>query len=482
MMQRKDQNIDIALPEPETPAVKENDGAEIDIALHNPEDKERRRNFRLHQFRVLAICTVVAVCTGFMVFGKRPTVSSEENRDLTKCPDFSIESYLDGTFTSQFAKFFNDTVPMRSTFKHIIAEFRGHLGLNPDEVELHGQVPVQEERPAVTEPSTEAATSAPSETAETSSGETEPVTEPPTTEPEEEDVNGEVANNILIVKDRGIMLYGGSFSVGEQYANTLNEYKSRLGADVNVFSMVAPTSVSFYLPKKYQDLSASETENIAHINSFLSGVTPIDAYSALLPHKDEAIYSRTDHHWAPLGAYYAAGAFADTAGVPFAPLDQYEEVVKEGYVGTLYGFSGSSKLKDNPEDFIYYVPQNTYTCTYYDTDMTNEREAPLMLNLDNLDPASWYLVFMGGDERITHLSTDCKNGRKLCIIKDSYGNALVPTLTGSFEDVWVVDMRYFDLNIITFMQERGITDVLFAMNTYSATGGNAAKLETLLNQ
>ena len=105
-----------------------------------------------------------------------------------------------------------------------------------------------------------------------------------------------------------------------------------------------------------------------------------------------------------------------------------------------------------------------------------------MLNLDNLDPASWYLVFMGGDERITHLNTDCKNGRKLCIIKDSYGNALVPTLTSSFEDIWVVDMRYFKPNIIKFMQERGITDVLFAMNTYSATGGNAKHLETILNQ
>lgn len=465
----------------------------IDIELHNPEDKARKREFRLQELNVLAICFVIVICTCFMIFGKRPTVSEEEKRELTKRPSFSVSSYLDGTFTTQFSKFFNDTVPMRSTFKHIIAIFRDHLGIDFEEVEIHGQVPVQETKPVTTEPTTEATTAAPTEanseqivaaesTEATEALTTEAVTTEPTTEPEEEDADGEVANNILIVKDRGIMLYGGGFAMGEQYANTLNKYKEAMGEGVNVYSLIAPTSVSFYLPKKFKDMSASETENIDHINSFLNGVTPIDAYNALLPHKDEAIYSRTDHHWAPLGAYYAAECFADTAGVPFASLDKYEKVVKEGYVGTLYGFSGSSKLKDNPEDFIYYVPQNTYTCTYYDTDMTCEREASLMLNLDNLDPASWYLVFMGGDERITHVSTDCKNGRKLCIIKDSYGNALVPVLTSSFEDIWVVDMRYFQPNIITFMQERGITDVLFAMNTYSATGSNAKHLETLLNQ
>ena len=460
---------------------------DIDIELHNPEDQERRRRFRLAEFNTLSISVVLAIGTLFMVFGKRPTFSEEEKRDLTKRPVFSVDSYLDGTFTTQFAKFFNDTVPMLSTFKHVIAIFRDHLGIDFEEVEIHGQVPVQEQRPEATAAPTEAVTEteAPTEAAsdlvsaeatktETESlTETEPQTEPPSTEPEEEDVNGEVANNILIVKDRGIMLYGGGYAKGEVYAGILNDYKKRMGSDVNVYSLVAPTSVSFYLPKKFADMSASETDNIDHINSFLRNVISVDAYSALLPHKDD---------WAPLGAFYAAEAFAKDADVPFAPLSAYDTVVKEGYVGTLYGFSGSSKLKDNPEDFIYYVPKTSYTCTYYDTDMTNEREAPLMLNLDHLDAASWYLVFMGGDERITHLETSCKNGRRLCIIKDSYGNALVPALTSSFEEIWVVDMRYFKPNIIDFMQERDITDVLFAMNTYSATGSNCDKLQTLLDQ
>ena len=94
-----------------------------------------------------------------------------------------------------------------------------------------------------------------------------------------------------------------------------------------------------------------------------------------------------------------------------------------------------------------------------------------------MEPVSWYLVFMGGDEKITHVSTDVKNGRTLVIVKDSYGNALVPCLTNSFSDIYVTDMRYLDVNAVSFMKEVGATDVLFAMNTFSATGTNSEYLE-----
>ena len=472
----------------------------IDVAVPDPEAERRRLDRKLMHFHVLTILAVISILTCFMLFGKRPTESAEENRSLAKCPKFSISSYLDGSFTSDFAKFFNDTVPLRSTFKGFIADFRANLGIPYDgDVILVGRPPTEEQE----DPDTSALLEAEETQAPTTEGhsvviETQPSTmgdplrasvavptEPPTEGPTMEnleDADGEIANNILVVKDRGLMLYGGNKSTGETYAKTLNAYKTALGEDVHVYSMVAPTAVSFYLPKKYASSSASEPENIDHINSFLQGVTPVDVYNALLPHAAEAIYSRTDHHWQPLGAYYAAQCFAETAGVPFPPLSDYETVVKEGYVGTLYGYTNVAALKNNPEDFVYYVPQNAYTTTYYDIDMTNEREASLLLNLDNIAPSSWYLVFMGGDERITHVTTDCHNGRILAIIKDSYGNALVPCLTSSFEEIWVIDMRYFKPNAISFMKEHGVTDLLFAMNTFSATGGNSAKLQTIKDQ
>ena len=65
---------------------------------------------------------------------------------------------------------------------------------------------------------------------------------------------------------------------------------------------------------------------------------------------------------------------------------------------------------------------------------------------------------------------------------DSYGNALTPYFMDSFEDIYVIDMRYFKPNAISFMKEHNVTDVLFAMNTFSATGPNAKKIEQIRTQ
>ncbi|MGN0656369.1 MAG: hypothetical protein ACI4KR_06225, partial [Ruminiclostridium sp.] len=60
-------------------------------------------------------------------------------------------------------------------------------------------------------------------------------------------------------------------------------------------------------------------------------------------------------------------------------------------------------------------------------------------------------------------------------------NAEVPFYTGSFEEIYVCDMRYFDLNAIEFIEEHQITDLLFTMCTFSAVGTNANGLTTVLD-
>jgi len=286
---------------------------------------------------------------------------------------------------------------------------------------------------------------------------------------------GEISGSVLVLNDgRALDLYGGGYERGQNYAETLNELKSLVGDQVNVFSLVAPTAVSFYLPEDLSYMAGSEWDNIEHLNGFFDGIIPVDAYTALSQHVNEEIYFRTDHHWQPLGAYYAAEEFAKTALVPFAPLSDYETVAMEGYVGTMYGYSDENPaVKNNPDVFTYYKPKNDYTVTYYTQSLTNPYEGGLFLkSLETVPVVSWYLVFMGGDSEVAHVHTDVTNGRKLVIVKDSYGNALVPCLTNSFEDIWVVDMRYFEGSISQLVKDEGLTDVLFCMNSFSATGDN----------
>lgn len=431
----------------------------------------------------------IGVCMGLvatialgMVVLERPTVSEIENRNLAELPTFSFASYFSGAYTEGVANWYNDTVPMRSLFKNLTAQIRQYMGWQGDDVAFHGGAPVVPKEPEATEPAVTTTDASDPEIVVTTTHTTAATTAQETTEPPEEE-GGELSNNILIWNKRAISLYGGSHKVGERYASYLNAYKRDLGAQVNVYSMVVPTPCSFYTPEEYQSLIGSETGNIDHINAHLEQVTPIDVYRALLPHTEENIYMRTDHHWSSLGAFYAAEEFSAVARVPFAPITEYDRVGREGYVGTMYGYSGDITLKNNPEEFFFYQPRAQFTTTYFNRSLGAERNGNLLMNIDSLGkPINWYLVYLGGDDRVTHVHTEVGNGRTLAVFKDSYGNALIPWLTSSFSDIYVIDIRFFTPNAISYLREVGATDVLFAMNTFSATGGNAKEIEKIRTQ
>ena len=283
-----------------------------------------------------------------------------------------------------------------------------------------------------------------------------------------------MVGNILVAdygtdQPRAIEPFSNNHKVSTRYAQTLNHYKESLGNGVNVWNMIVPTSQAFYTPEEYADQYGSQLEEYENVNAHLNGVTSIPLFDTLSAHKDEPIYSRTDFHWQPLGAYYAGEQFAAFAGVPYAPLDTYDKVTREGFVGAFSKVCNVSMLEDYPEEFSYYKPANLsqIDCVYYNTAFSAARQGNLF-HEDNSINAS-YTVVVGTDECILEMETNVDNSRVLVIFKDSYGNALMPFLTQSFSKVYLCDFRYFKGNALTFIEEVGATDVLFAMSTMAVT-------------
>lgn len=455
---------------------KRSEAAAKEAARIKAQKKKQARRERRHNkitrgiawINVAAVGGLLALGSVYMLFFKHETISQDENRYLATFPEFSAESYFNGEYTEGIAHYYDDTVPNRDTFKKIITKYITPLKgrkFGDDEVELHG-IAFEKNAPQTTTAAVTTVTGT-GTAAETTAAETT-TTLPSAVDPA---VDGEMANNILIANNRGIMIYGGAWGNEKEYAEYVNEYKEAL-PKVNVYSLVAPTACSFYTPQNYEDLFESEKKDLDSIERSLKKVTAVDAYTPLLAHKNEDIYSRTDHHWQPLGAYYAAEAFAEAAGVDFDPLDKYQKVTLYGFVGTLYGYTRSSILLNNPEKFIYYKPKNEVKVTQYDSYFQDPTETELFLQPKNLDTSSYYMVF-GSDERIVHVNNpSCKNSRNLVIFKDSYGNALLPVLANSFENIYMCDIRYFDVNAVDFAKEVKCTDMLFAMCTYSAVGPN----------
>ncbi len=292
-------------------------------------------------------------------------------------------------------------------------------------------------------------------------------------------------SGILVLKREdghywGLMPCWGTYSLCESWAENVNEFKRRL-PEVNVYQTVIPTSSEFYVPADFGDFTGSQKNKADHVAGLLENVVNVDVFAALSEHLEEPIYARTDHHWQPLGAYYAARAFAQAADAEYPALSEYEKVTAKGYVGSMYGYSADAHLKDDPEEFTLYIPPNNSALStfYYDVSYQNEYAGELILSPDG---SAFYCSFLGSDDRIAKIETDCKNGRTLVIFKESYGNAMVPFLTSSFETIYVCDLRYFTGNAVRFCEEAGATDLLFAVCTFTAAGSNGNYLSALLNQ
>lgn len=416
-------------------------------------------------------------------FLPRSTWSQLEKRQLASFPEFSAEALWSGRYTQAISNWYSDTEPFRDLFMTVSMEEKSALALSvsDDDVKFHAAAPSISSSESSAEP------------VEQENRNVAELTDLPNA-----DADAKIANSGIIIVGRGdnvraLMAFGGSSKSGGAYAAAANEYKRTFGAKVNVYSMTIPTAIDFYCPEKARRCTNSQRATINNIHSHLDAdVHAVDVYTPLGEHVNEDIYLRTDHHWAPLGAYYAAQQFAKVAKVPFRTLQSYQRKVVRGYVGSMYGYSNDISLKKAPEDFVYYVPKDiAYTTTYIDYTLDDDfrivaeskpRKGPFYYHYKDGNGGA-YCTFMGSDKRIVRVKTATKNHRRLLILKDSFGNALPGYLFYSFEEILVVDYRYFTKNMRSFVTENKVTDILFANNIFNVCSKKiAARYSRFLTQ
>ncbi|MFA4046812.1 hypothetical protein HPS54_01765 [Prevotella sp. PCHR] len=425
---------------------------------------------------ILLIAAVFITFTVVFDTFPRSTYSELEKRELASFPEFSFEKLFDGSFTRDVSSWFSDSEPFRDDLMSCSMQIKDmiRLTMSEDNVTFH------------------ASADAPAAVQETETDK-DAIANRNVDEYHNEltaNENAKIANAGIIVvgtgdKVRALMAYGGGSKGGVSYAGAANKYKETFGNKVNVYCMVIPTAAEYYCPEKARKCTNSQQATINNIHAHLRpDVKAVDIYTILGEHAAEDIYLRTDHHWAPLGAYYAAYKFAKVAGVPFKDLKHYDRKVVRNYVGSMYGYSKDASLKNAPEDFVYYVPRGVqYTTTYINYtinshyQVTGEQKPQKSIYFFKYRDghSGAYCTFMGGDTKITQVRTSTKNGRRVMILKDSFGNAIPGYLFFSFEEIHVVDARYFTKNMVDYVRENKITDILFANNIFNAYSGAVCK-------
>ncbi|KOO51251.1 hypothetical protein AMD00_01745 [Viridibacillus arvi] len=65
-------------------------------------------------------------------------------------------------------------------------------------------------------------------------------------------------------------------------------------------------------------------------------------------------------------------------------------------------------------------------------------------------------------------NNDSNTGKKLVVVKESYGNAFVPFLIPHYDEIYVVDSRYYNSSLKKLVNEQGVKEVLFINNIFAA--------------
>ena len=406
------------------------------------------------------ILPVLLLCVGFLAglcWFLRPATSATEKRELTEFPAFTVESFLSGEFTDQVSLWYADTFPGREGFIKAYHGIQSLFGIRDEQFQ---QGDMGDDIP---------------------NGPMDPNT--PVDRPTNGGEGGEQVGGYYLVGDTAYELYAFSQTNAQTYASLMNKAAATMEGKAKVYDLIIPLHYSFALSAEVQDQHKLPDAGQA-IDYMYSGmndnVHTVNAYAALMAHKDEYIYFRTDHHWTATGAYYAYEAYCEAAGITPTPLSSYEKMTFGGFLGTLYSKTGQpAAMSANPDSVEAYVPKGTNDLYTYDEkgDRTLWRGGVVRRETDKFyaAAASKYNCFIVGDNPLTEIHNERisadRKGTTVLLVKESFGNAFAPFLVDSYEYIYVVDYRYYNGTLSELVSSKGVDDVIFLNNVVATTGG-----------
>ena len=143
-------------------------------------------------------------------------------------------------------------------------------------------------------------------------------------------------------------------------------------------------------------------------------------------------YYHTDHHWTTAGAQAAYHIWAEATGHTARSYDL--TLATDSFRGTLYS---KVLLPDSVYDSVYYAPEITVESVVCDG------KDGALYDLSALEQKDKYELFLGGNYGQCVITTGTENGKHLLLVKDSFANSFVPFLTGDYETITMIDLRYY---------------------------------------
>ncbi|MFM7310320.1 MAG: DHHW family protein [Flavobacteriales bacterium] len=368
--------------------------------------------------------------------------SEMENRALSVFPQFSLQALESGSYIDSLDMHFADHFPFREWFVSFANKVKYVRGFHTAAIEYY-----QAELPQETNDVWQDAQITDEEMAELIESDSL-VFDPQKLEN---------TAGIAIYDGMAIPLFSGSTKSAQKYLDVMQFIRSVVDSNVRIYSMILPTHVEFYLPQEAKPGGMTEGEIADYIDAHLpAGVKPINILNRMRIHQNEYTYYNTDHHWTGLGAYYAYEEFCYATQQYPVPLQQMRYKENGRFLGSLYKRTQNPTIKERGDSLILHIPTMGHAASELSANLKRKSSARLVH-----ENSSTYGAYLGGDIPCLRFETDNKNGKRLLVVKNSFGNALSTYMISHFEEVFVIDYRYFKGSAVQLIRQFGVTDVLF---------------------
>ena len=263
------------------------------------------------------------------------------------------------------------------------------------------------------------------------------------------------ANDIYSGKDGYLIAAPKDYNT-EQVTGNLTKLKTFAdNCGVTSKLMIVPEAgyiLSGKLPSQHKDYYDDKLYKAAQS----SGLDLIDLRNTFKENANSVqLYYKTDHHVTSESALLMYNAYCKSVGLTPKKFALSETIY--GFYGTSYSKSGLW-LKKPDTIHIYSLAADPS-----DINITIDGETSnSLLFRDKLLTSDKYEIFLNGNHDLTVIENNSvNNGKHLLIVKDSFSHCFTTFLAENYEEIVLIDLRYYKFGGSKLIDEYGITDVLF---------------------
>lgn len=367
-------------------------------------DLKDKNRYRSILAIVLTVYILLIIIMKFNI--KDRSFSESENRRLELRPLINMERLVDGRFTEEYESYISDQFPLRDSWIGIKSTAEKLLGKRENNGVYLGK-------------------------------------------------DGYLMEKFLGIEDREL----------ERKIGEMNKMMDSLG-DMEKYFLLIPNA-NEVLKEKLPKYAPNDNQlyYMKKIEKLLSkDIKMLDITDCLNREKDNYIYYKTDHHWTSKGAFIAYDKLMEDMGMEALSKKDFNiQSVTDEFYGSLYSKSGFRNI--DPDKMELYIPKReiNYTVEY----IQDKRLEKSIYNMERLEEKDKYKVFLDGNHPLIEIKTEIQNDRRLLIIKDSYANSIIPFLINHFNEIHIIDQRYYTDEIDGYVRDKGINQTLVLLNINS---------------